>query len=315
MRRVVILSNLDECCGNATYGRLLRSHLAQWYDVQMLDAGQWNANAGKPHVVIINWHPAKVSTHVGHVESLQENGAKVILILQNSFDETHNVTSRDLLAVCDAVVAHEPMKVFYDGKAAHNVHFIPHGILEVPNLHQWNASVVSMFGTAGFQFPWKRPEVVVEAARRCGVFARIYCPPYPGFDRNREIDKWNLMYKNVHVDRNWLPEGQVIQGLSEHLLNIFWFQSRGTDDTFGQTGSARMGVAAKRPMIISRHRKFRTFMDYEEEFYIADTEEEVYAFSREIMDNPSSARRPNRIVAETGWSKTAELYHNLIESL
>jgi hypothetical protein len=314
MRRVAILSNLDEQCGNAQYGRILKSHLAQWFDVVMLNDAQW-MHAGKPDVVIINWHPARVSTSVAHVKSLQNAGAKVILILQNSYHDAIDVPECDILFAIDAVVAHEPITLRINGVLSSKMVFIPHGILEVPNLHNWNGSTVPMFGTAGFQFPWKRTDVVVSAAARCGVQARIFCPPYPGFDRNREIDKWHMMYKNVHVDRNWLSEGQVIQCLSEHVLNIFWFESQGMDDQWGQSGAVRLGIAAKRPTIISKHRKFRTLMPYQDELYVAESPEEVYAAAQEIVSNPSLAKRPDRLMKDMGWSRCAELYKGLIESL
>lgn len=317
MKRVAILSNLDEQCGNAAYGRILTSHLAQWFQVGMYDHATWG-QAGAPDVVIINWHPARVHTSAQHVRALQDAGSKVVLLFQNSFDFDHHVEKGDILDVVDAIVAHEPMNLLVEGTAwehSHKFNFIPHGILELPKLPGYDGKIIPIFGTAGFQFPWKRTDVLIKAAKHCQVQARIFCPPYPGFDRNREIDKWHLIYKNVDVDRNWLSEGQVIQALSEHVLNVFWFQSQSVEDQFGQTGSARMGLAARRPTIISRHRKFRTLFPYADELYIAETEEEVYAAASEILADPYGAKRPDRLMREMGWSASAAKYKKLLYDL
>jgi len=314
--RVVILSNRDEQCGNFTYARNLLNALKHWYDVEILDNALWTANHGNPDVVIINWHPARVSTSTEHVRFLQHtHGAKVILLHQNSHDSTVHIGDDDILLASDAVVAHEPLKVVTAGEKKPNLYFIPHGILECRDLHRWDGSVVPIIGTAGFQFDWKRPDVTVEAARYLKVQARIFCPPYPGFDRNRAIDRWTTRYNALHVDRNFLLEEQVIRCLSEHLLNIFWFQSQSIHDQYGQSGAVRMGIAARRPVILSRHRKFLTLFPYEDELYFADTEEQVYKYAEEILANPSVARVPNRIFSDMGWSKTGQMYKEVIESL
>ena len=297
-----IVTNTNEQCGNYQYAVHLIKELRKHFE----DVGVYDSHETMPDVMIWNWHPAVVSTSAERVKQVKAQGVKTVLILQNSHDMPVAVGPDDILAVSDVVIAHEPMC------SNVRIEYIPHGIPDDVNLQ---TSWVRAVGTAGFLFPWKRPDVVVEAARRAGVPARIVCPPYGNL-----IDPDKLMASmgpgDIEYWSGFLPEDKVIQILSGNALNIFWFESRGMDDRLGQTGSARMGFASQRPVIISRHRKFRTIIEeFDDEVYIADSEREVYQFTNEILENLDRAKRPKRMIEQQGWSKVGEMYANIIRSL
>lgn len=317
--RIEILTNTDERCGNAQYARNLRDYLLndseatkQMADIQLCV----DVRAPHPDVLIVNWHPAKVTVTAEMVKTWQSWGIKVILILQNSFDWGHHIGNNDLLALCDAVVAHEPMDVKYNWQPAQNFHYIPHGILEV-KLREKEDLHPPTFGMAGFPFTWKRPDVLVKAAKRCDVYARIFAPKYPGYSYGS--DSWHRLYEGrVVMHENFLDEQNIVSILSKNILNIFWFKSQDVHDRYGQSGSVRLGIAAKRPMIISRHRKFRDLLPYEDCFYICDTEEEVYETSEEIYKKVFAGepvKLPERVFEDQKWSKAAQKYWSVIRSI
>ena len=298
MKRVHIITNTDERCGNAEYARDLAEQLRCWYNVSLGGYSQaWGSD-----VVIYNWHPAVVICQTADIRRLQEGNCKVIIIHQNS--QEHG--EAELFRVADAVVAHEPM-------TGDKVRYIPHGIPVVDDLVKVPDRKI---GTAGFPFSWKRMDVAAKAAKQFGLKFMAVAPEYPGVNTDLEVRKMLATGVDAEITRTWLPTEEVVRRLSGCMINIFWFQSESIHDQIGQTGSARMGVAAQRPMIISRHRKFRTMLHiYEPELYVADSEEDVYRLVGEILEDYDSADRPIRQYGNENWSETGEMYRNLIEEL
>jgi hypothetical protein len=261
-------------------------------------------------VVTINYHEGRLPYLLPeHIQAVQASGKRVILIHHNSLE--HGSFDGELIAplyaVADAVVTHEPT---VEGSV-----FIPHGIPEVSDL--WGVNGQPTIGTAGFPFPWKRTDVVVEAARRTGSVANLICPRHEGLLIPPPEDDWRRWVGDrLRLCTEFLPTATVVRLLATSWLNIFWFESLDPGDELGQTGSARLGLAARRPVIFSRHRKFRTLFPYEDELYFAKTEEEVYATAAKILEDIAAGRlvkQPNRVLAEQGWTKCGEMYAELVE--
>ena len=298
--RVGILTNVHPKCGNAEYARDLCHYLSQLCEVKITDKV---AELLPADAVIINHHPSRVALTIEILDKIKFANAKSIVILQNSYEG--EFTSDIVLKMADAVVAHEPMK------GDREVIYIPHGIPIVADLRQ---PTIPRIGVAGFAFNWKRFDVTAEVARNLGVKCRIVTAQADICDTRNFIQGLvGHLGDLAEISNQWLETGEVVRMLSECTLNIFWYQSKTSEDEMGQTGSARLGVAARRPMIISRHRKFRTLLPYEDEFYIADTEADVNRMAKEILANPERAKRPNRVIEEMGWDKTAQQYLDLIE--
>lgn len=302
--RIGILTNVEEDCGNSCYARHLQTALQKFYAVRRSACIEDLEGA---EVVIINYHPTVVPVSVDMVKKLKDKKQKVILILQNSTEQEVKVAETDILKAVDAVVAHEPM--------TGNVKFtyIPHGILEldVPKYDEWGG-----VGVAGFPFTWKRYDLVAEVAKKFNVPCLMIAPRSKYQDTDKYIDGIKGHLGDLaHIHREWLSEEEVITYLSRCAVNIFWYESKNIDDQFGQTGSARMGVSAKRPMIISTHRKFRTLLPYKDDFYICAKEAEVYKTVEGILKNLDIAKKPNKVFTDMGWTKTGNMYKDLIESL
>lgn len=325
--RIAVINNTDVQCGNAQYGRDFVHFIQHFKGVDGVDTFAHCRDmlpAFEKHrygVAVVNWHPSRVEINVPLVHAMHGVGIKVMLLFQNSFDWEHRVGSDDLLAQCDAVVAHEPMQIFYDGVAAKNFHYVPHGIL--PNNYRATEAGLQgsvYIGAGGWPFPWKRPDVLVKAAKHCGLHAWVFCPPYPGF--TWPVAQWVAAAGGdvvVNPITAWLEEVQVVEVLAKAKFNIAWYQSQSVEDQFGQTGSARFSIAARRPMIISRHRKFRTLLaEYPDEFYVADTEEEVYALAKQLSEDITAGKQvrvPMKCVIQQNWWRAAERYWGIIQEI
>lgn len=310
MTHVLIHTNMHERCGNAEYARDLERELKRWFtEVTRSDIAPVNFPCD---VVIMNWHPARVGIPYETIKECRDQGKVVIIIWQNSLPTVWE--AGNALCAASAVVAHEPMEI-----SNLKVHYIPHGIpiLDVPE-HTTNGQL--KIGTAGFPFLWKRNDVVAEAAKRFNAKLILFGPTNEHFDAMehlRGID--GHLAGNTEIVQNWLPAEDIIKRLAECDVNIFWFQSKQEDDTHGQSGSVRLGIAARKPVIISHHRKFRTLMEYAselcKELYVAWEEEDVYHFIEEILSDPAKARRPCKVLKDQGWPSTGKMYADLIEQL
>lgn len=307
LRGIGILTNTQPKCGNYSYAVDLGDELSKWYAVS-LDSDVERFLKDGFDVIIVNWHQARVMVTKQLVEKWKRGGKKVILILQNSFDTAMTVGEQDILNAVDATVAHEPMNM-----TGAKIEYIPHGIPVVTDLR---TPTEPRIGTAGFPFPWKRFDVVAEAAKRFGVKCRMIAPRHEFYDSKGFIEgiKGHLG-ELAEVTEDWLPVDEVVRRLSECTLNIFWYESKVPEDQLGQSGSVRMGIAARRPIIISQHRKLWTLFGYLDELYIAKTEEQVYDYVAEILQGEifGNGKRPKRLLQEQGWPTVGEKYHELIE--
>jgi hypothetical protein len=319
MRRVGIVTTTCQNCGITSYARDLCRELGKHHQCVILEveppgigiplSAAINADLD---VVIINYHEGRIPyVRSEHIRAVQASGKRVILIHHNSFvlgcDSFRGELVAPLYPVADAVVTHEPT---VEGSV-----FIPHGIPEIGNL--WGANAQPTVGTAGFPFPWKRTDVVAEVARRTGSVANLICPRHEGLLIPPPEDDWQRMLgERLRLCTEFLPTATVVRLLSTSWLNIFWFQSLDPGDALGQTGSARLGLAARRPVIFSRHRKFRTLFPYEDELYFAETQEEVYMTAAKILGDIAAGRtvkEPKQVLIDQGWSKCGEMYGELIE--
>jgi hypothetical protein len=305
--RVGILSNTDVRCGNAAYARDLSSALLPYYVNQIVSPVLENMLAFKPNVVLINWHPAKVGNP--DVNRIHAAGAKAILIYQNSID---NAWTNGPIFGEDAIVTHEPT-------ALYNATVIPHGIPIVRGLwHEHYEPQNQSVGTAGFPFPWKRFDVVAEVAKRFNLQCMMIAPQHDFYDSRKFIEGIvGHLGPLADVHTEWMEIEGVVRRLSQCMFNVFWYQSKDIHDQFGQSGSVRMGLAARRPLIISDHRKMRDILEnYSDEVYVAHSELEVYKHASDILQSiavGAPVRVPKRILEDQGWPRVAKLYSDLIQ--
>lgn len=286
---LLLISNNAEKCGIAEYGRDLARELGRWYGVIQTDGvSPWGWPWELP-IIIVNWHNGVLDVTPKNIKAWQKLGSKVVVILHNSWEGVElGDENKDILRVADLVVAHEPMQFRPEPK---RFAYIKHGAPVLKSRPEVNWF---MIGTGGVQTSWKRFDVVQKAAA--------------------------LSDGRLGTIVDWGPKERVVETLAMCGLNIFWHQPLTVAEQLGQSGSVLMGVAAGRPMIISRNRKFRVLLEeYPEEFYICDTEQDVYDTVRDLT-SPSGVpeneiRVPNRSRKEMAWPVVAEQYHLALESL
>lgn len=308
--KVALVTNWHLQCGNAQYGRDLRNELEKEFDVGVFDEP---AKANEADVVVINWHPSRVTVSPQMVQDLQSKGMKVIVILQNSNERGYYAQQGDPCLVANAVVSHQEMKTNIP-----NLVVIPHGIPVVDGLDVVFPDSRLRIGIAGFPYAWKRFDLTARVAQELGGVSLLIAPTHDMGDTTTPIQNIVARYPTAEVVRDWLPVDDVVRRLSSCTLNIFWYQHMPPDDLSGQSGSVRLGIAAKRPLIVSKHPKLSSIREYTDEVYVAETEEDVAALARQIFLDQKVGmwvRKPKRLLEDMGWDKTGLMYRELIKKV
>jgi hypothetical protein len=193
-----------------------------------------------------------------------------------------------------------------------NFRCIPHGIPEVEKLSDHFTMSV---GTAGFAFPSKRIDTTVKIASRFDVRAVVVAPAHPTCDAVPLYTNWLRTHSNLDLCTAWLPQEEVIYRLSSCAVNIYCSDELATP---GQSGAARLIVAAKRPSIIRRCHKTETLYPYEDEIYFVGNEAEASDVAGDVLGKISRnepVKIPNRVLQEQGWNTVGKTFRNLIKEL
>lgn len=312
-RTVAIISNWGERCGLAEYSANLRKELQKVYDVNVFrDCG---ADFEMFDAVLLNYHPGVIGFTVDDVRRMQSQGAKVVLLIQESYPR-HNVSSsQDALPVVDAVVAHQPMEITSNYGLV-NFRMIPHGLPTTTLKHppSWIITDVPVVGSAGFALPTKRFDIAVRAATRIGGSTLLVTPSHPSYDPR---PMWEDLKKlgRVQIEEAWVPQESVVNLLATCTMLVYC-----ADEPVGpgQSGSVRMMAAARRPMIVKRCPKTATLLQYEDELYFVNKEEEVYDIVAGIwyeIRQGRSVKIPSRMLSDLSFETTGQMFVDLIEEL
>lgn len=323
MRRVILITNSHFRCGNATYGRLLQKQLERWYEVSVRSSTDGiNQDEVPGTTFVINWHPFRVPVSPQGFHFTKSLGAKFLIIHQNTGDGPLSRQEAEVLGAADAVVAHEKVA------ALPSAHVVPHGIIEVEDTHpeeSWTRRSARLrdhlpvIGTAGFPFPWKGFDAVVGIANELGINARIIAPGYEGQNFEADYDRWgHVLGSRLILETDFKPEEEVIRLLSKNWVNVFPFESLTPDDGFGQSGSARLGVAAMQPVVFSQHRKLRTLAEVSDASYVAQGYEQTRDTVHTLLEKIGlgyQVASPWKILEQQGWSRVGQMYRDVIEGL
>jgi len=313
MKRIAIVSNYGEVCGMAEYSKNMFEQLQEAnYAVDVIRT----CPLGDQHdVVFINYHPAVVSFTPDDVRRMQSHGAKVALMVQESHGQHHVAGPQDAMDIVDAVTAHEPMEItHYAGKKV-PFHYVPHGLPEV-EVKPYVAGDKPVFGTAGFAFPNKHMEVTIKAALATQGKALVIAPQHPAYDAHAMYQEWNsLGGSNLTLETRFLAQQQVVKMLAGCTATIYFAIE---PEAPGQSGSSRMMAAARRPLILRHCPKTRTLLQYEDELYFVNSEDEVMQSAAQIWKDVKADREvkvPYRMLKDLSWKATGKMYVDLVEEL
>ena len=307
--RIGLYTNSDKRCGNAEYARDLANMLSKLGNDVYLFCSIDNILPGLD-VVLVSWSPSRVPMNSSIISRIKSTGAKVVTIWQESYDYIIDPGSwgvQEVLYLSDGVIAHEEVN------SDMHIRYIPHGIV----LRNVKPEVTkNSIGVAGFPFHWKNFECVAQIAKQLNATLKMIAPGHELLSGNAgtNFDYIKSIVPSLELHTDLLPVNNVIDILASCSVLVYWFKSEGVIDALGQSGSVRMGVAACRPMILSKHRKFKTLFPYTDEFYFCDSVEEIYTTITDIF-NGMIPKVPKQVLVDQGWPHVAKLYDNYLQEI
>lgn len=292
----VFLVTSEGPCGIAEHSAYLREALAPFDDIQLrgnpasLDPA-WlftTTMSPMPQIVHLNYHAALHSRwQPQHVEDLQTHGIKVVITYHDT-GVPNSQQCRDLYAVADAFVVHEPCK-------------------DLPKAHYWRQGIPGrqlpyayletrrpIVGTVGFDFPWKNFSLLAEAAALAG---------------------WS--HEIIGGTDQFLPREDVVARLSGCDATAFLYNCHNT----GTSGAIRQGIAARKPVIASRFPFGRQFRDLQEDdlgnrviTWVEPTLEQVVEALSRVKIAPLDAGMV-RLAERDSWARLGQKYAQLYRGL
>jgi hypothetical protein len=78
----------------------------------------------------------------------------------------------------------------------------------------------------------------------------------------------------------------------------------------------RFGLAAGRPVVVTRHHHFRDLFSYPDEVYFVENDDLTATVKKVLNDiDNGCAKFPNKLLEDMSWTKCASMYVDLYKGL
>jgi hypothetical protein len=215
-----------------------------------------------------------------------------------------------ILKEFDAVVVQDPHTDPKDGFI-----YIPQGVMDVPK-----ATVVEpSLGTAGFPTEVKGSLIMARVAQHLGLGVMQFMPESKYADAQGMARRIRGMVPTADLYFDFHPQEHIASRLSECLLTCWLY--RAFNGQSGISGSAHLGLAAGRPVVVSRAGMYRDLFDYEDEIYFVDSDqpsfENVLPVVQKVLADigAGNPKRPRRLLIDAGWQRCGQLYGGIYRRL
>lgn len=306
----IVTTHAPEKCGVATYSQELMRHMIA-PDATFKVIGR----PFTPHSIGAEIHDVDI-IHINHVWSLfgaitqldverwKQQGKKVMCTFNESTTENRSAFTLSF----DRVIVHQ--------RTVDGFTYIPHGLLNqsiVPTAQNYG-----FVGTAGFPMGFKNYAMIAAAAKTVGLKLLAFAPESPHADAGEVYHAVHSACPGSHVNTEFRSHGEIIQALSACLCTVFPHAHAGG----GISGSVRMGVSARRPVVISSAGRFTDFItEYPDEFYVIPngnpSRDDVAQMLRQVRSDVEAGceRVPDRVIHDMDWSRIAEQYVRIYKEL
>ena len=296
--RVGIVTTWNERCGIAATSESLVRSLpdVEW---RIIGREEW----GDSFTNVPNIAKTCDVTHIMHHGGLTASmSPETVRACGKTVITRHCVGSEAVFDAATIKTCHEKKKGY---------RWIPLGIRVIDALKNTPLNGDYAIGCCGIPFGGKGHMEAYEIARRARVGLRLVIPenPHTSIEMAPHIER--LMAEEsltCRIETRWLPEEAVSYFLSSCLVNVFYY----TRQANGISGAVRMGLAAGKPVIVSKHSQFKDIINAGGVTVATSIEEAaqlVRGHARADLDLVS----PRRLLEEFDYRVTARMYYALYQ--
>ncbi len=181
--------------------------------------------------------------------------------------------------------------------------FVPHGIHTIDKTE--SEMDPPSIGCCGIPFGGKGHLEAVQIARLAGLGVNLVIPvnPHTSTGMAEHIEASCEQYGiPCQITTDWLDEGDISRILSRSVANIFFY----TRSANGISGAVRMGLAAARPVIVSKHSQFQDIIA-EGAVTVADSMKAAADMVRTKMTRDALVL-PTDLLSKWDYAKTSQMY-------
>ncbi|MHC4733093.1 MAG: glycosyltransferase family protein [Planctomycetota bacterium] len=293
--QVLLVTSPNDHCGIYQYGQLLKESVVQ-HKIRIVEERNPNFHEiivpRGTHIIHVNHHAALHSSWIlDYIRVLQNDGYKVVVTQHDTYETFEIMKERGFrdFRCADALVVHEPVPELI---MLPDVFYFRQGVpAPQPPIHPPKHPCV---GTIGFPFPWKRFDLLREAATEAG---------------------WHTLI--LDSEAQWIPHKKAIQLLSGCDATAFLHSSGNS----GTSGVIRMGIAARKPVIATPGRQMTDLLHDDlgwSAIWWADTKAEIVGALRGLAHKGGSAVWTSAIeelADRDSWANLGRKYATIYRSI
>jgi hypothetical protein len=323
--RIHLVTSSRAECGIAEHGKMLIEALREVAPEFSVTEAPMDPNAPQNRelwrdpqstdLVHLNHQGALLSQwKLWHVEQLQRLGLPVVVTLHDTYEKLSIMRERELPVFpgADAIVIHEPV----EGLTGEKVHLIRQGIPPLPpgaRRTPISSHHPPIVGTIGFPFGCKNVDVICKASAAAG-WGVLLIVPTATVEQCRE---WQAMNGEAEIIPHFLPRAEALVRL--HGCDATMFHA--VSGNSGTTGSVRMGIAARVPVITTSPAINRQLKDLGDDPALLwansaeEATEKLLLLEREPEGWIHQAEMVVALAEGDSWLKVAERYAEVYRGL
>lgn len=306
MRVGLVTSWAPEKCGVATYSEELVAHVReQAPDIEFkIIARPFTAQSILERVQDVDIvHINHVHAFFGdlkpaHIRQMKAMGKKTVCSWQECTSENRS----EFTLAFDRVTVH--LKDTADG-----FQYIPSGIWTKP-WKPYTGEFKDYIGMAGFPFGFKKFDLGARVARHFGLKLLAFMPESQHTSAAPEVRKVHELCPGSITFTDYKHQTEIVELLSQCRLTLHPHDHAGG----GVSGSVRLGLAGRRPTVITKAGRFMDLWAYEDEVYIVQSGypsiSDIIPVVGQVLSDESNntVKLPKRVIEDMSWERCARDY-------
>lgn len=311
--KIALVGNINDQCGIATYGEDLLKYATDDVEYWIISPQYSLENAIK----VANNCDA---IHLNYYYGIQFNFSlsDFCSSIQKPILLTNHATNRpeEWFSLVKTVVVHEKPIADYHTK----IIVVPHGIPEKNFPYQKPSGFT--IAQAGFPFFWKNFWKTCEIANHVYEFGykinvKLFMPDTHRWNVFPEINKCrNVINSDIplSIEANWLEEDQLIYSLHKEasVISCYTEGSYYGNGHEGPSGSVRMAIAAKRPVVINGNApQYHDIIGYNGIYPVYKDED----LAQTVIQAHKNGGYAHQLIFDQSYVKICQIYRDLYKEI